>query len=300
MSRPVTPSVSVIVLTYNWPAALGLVLRALARQSRLPLEVIVADDGSRPDTRALLLQSACDYPVPLRHAWQEDFGFRASRARNGGILAARGDYVILLDGDMITHPKFIADHLMLAQRGTFVQGTRLRVTAAETTRLLAGGRPRFHPWVDAHFRPRDALPSQLHYGKRIHALRLPWLARLKARSRRGGHAMSCNMAIWRDDLLRVNGFNEAMEGYGSEDLELAVRLQNAGLRRRQLKFSGLAIHLEHCSRSPGDPDDPLMPNNIILQRTRRERIERCEQGVAQHLDASVTQLPDLRESMLEP
>lgn len=294
MSTVPAPTVSVIVLTYNWPSALELVLRALAKQTRLPLEVIVADDGSRPDTRDLLLRLAQDYPVPLRHGWQDDQGFRASRARNTGILAAHGEYVILLDGDMITHPKFIADHLMLAQRGSFVQGTRLRVTDAETARLLAGGKPKFHPWVDAYFRPSNAEPSKLHYGKRIHALRMPWLARWKARSRKGGHVMSCNMAIWREDLLRVNGFNEAMEGYGSEDLELAARLQNAGLRRRQLKFAGLAIHLEHRSRAPADPDDPTMPNNIILKRTRTEGITWCERGIAQHDAVDREPLPDLR------
>ncbi|MGC1549470.1 MAG: glycosyltransferase family 2 protein [Rhodanobacter sp.] len=289
--------VSVIVLTYNWPTALELVLRALARQTHMPDEVIVADDGSTSDTRELLLRLARDYPVPLRHIWQEDHGFRAARARNSGILAAQGDYVILLDGDMITHPKFIVDHLMVATRGTFVQGTRLRVTDAETARLLAGGKPHFHPWVDAYFRPANAVQSQLHYGKRIHALRLPWLARLKARSRKGGHVMSCNMAIWRDDLLRVNGFNEAMEGYGSEDLELAARLQNAGLRRCQLKFAGLAIHLEHPSRAPDDPDDPAIPNNIILRRTRNEDIRWCEQGIAQHADEAS---PDLCDVVMQP
>ena len=42
--------VSVVVLTYNWPEALRLVLRGLARQSRLPDEVIVSDDGSGADT----------------------------------------------------------------------------------------------------------------------------------------------------------------------------------------------------------------------------------------------------------
>lgn len=285
------PTVSIIITTYNWPRALELVLQALAKQTHPPLEIIVADDGSRPDTGELVRRIARDYPVPLRHYWQEDRGFRAGRARNGGILSAAGDYVILLDGDMITHPKFIADHLMLAQRGSFVQGTRLRVTEGETARLLAGGKPKFHPWVDAYYRPSKSEPSKLHYGKRIHALRWLWLARLKARSRKGGHVMSCNMAIWRDDLIRVNGFDEAMEGYGSEDLELAARLQNAGLHRRQLKFAGLAIHLEHSSRAPDDPDDPGMPNNIILKRTRTEGIRWCELGLTQHEPVS---LPDLR------
>jgi hypothetical protein len=194
---------------------------------------------------------------------------------------------------MLVHPHFIADHLMLAARGSFVQGTRLRATERETTRLLSGGEPRFGPWMDAYFRQRNAPRSQLHFGKRIHTIRWPWLARRKAGSRQGGHVMSCNMAIWRDDLLRVNGFNEAMEGYGSEDLELAARLQNDGLRRRQLKFAGLAIHLEHASRAPADPDDPALPNNIVLRQTRERGSRRCESGIDAHARVA---LPDLRNN----
>ncbi|WP_158880871.1 glycosyltransferase family 2 protein [Rhodanobacter sp. L36] len=291
MSQRHPPTISVIVLTYNWPQALALVLRALAMQTVLPDEVIVADDGSTPETRELLVRLARGYPAPLRHAWQDDRGFRAGRARNAGILDATGEYVILLDGDMLVHPHFIADHLMLAARGSFVQGTRLRATERETARLLSGGTPRFGPWMDAYFRQRNAPRTQLHYGKRIHTVRWPWLARRKARSRKGGHVMSCNMAIWRDDLLRVNGFNETMEGYGSEDLELAARLQNNGLRRRQLKFAGLAIHLEHASRAPADPDDPTLPNNVILRQTREQGIRRCDSGIDGHVREA---LPDLR------
>src|ERR1700709_1548021 len=82
--------ISVAVITYNWPAALELVLRALARQTVLPLEVIVTDDGSRPETRALLERIAVDYPVRLVHLWQEDDGARMSRARNRAIAAAVG------------------------------------------------------------------------------------------------------------------------------------------------------------------------------------------------------------------
>ncbi len=137
---------------------------------------------------------------------------------------------------------FVADHLEFALPGHSLQGSRLNASESETARLLAGGRARFSPLMPGPFPPHRAI-------------RWPWLARIKARSSSGGRIFSCNMSAWRDDLLRVNGFDERFEGYGGEDQELAKRLRHAGVRRRQLKFAGLAIHLHHTTRAPDDPND---------------------------------------------
>lgn len=268
--------VSLIVITYNWPEALEQMLRSIAAQRRLPDEVIVADDGSTASTRQLVESMSATFPVPLRHLWQEDLGFRAARCRNLGIAASQGDYVVLVDGDMILHPSFVADHLMLAEPGYFLQGGRFKTTARETARLLAGGRPVFLPWADADFHVFDGI-------RRLYAFRAPALARWKARGKNGGRVMSCNMSFWRSDLLRVNGFDERMEGYGAEDRELAARLENAGLHRRQLKWCALAAHLEHKTRAQVDVNDMSLPNNRLYRATLTERITRCEQGIDQHL-----------------
>lgn len=270
-------NVSLIILTYNWPGALEGMLRSVAAQTCLPYEVVVADDGSTAETATLIQRMAATYPVPLRHVWQEDHGFRAARARNRGIAASRGDYVILLDGDMLVHPDFIADHLMLAERGFFLQGGRIKATPEESQRLLNGGEPVFAPWSTANFDEFDGT-------RRLYAFRAALLARWKARSRNGGRVMSCNMSFWRDDLLRVNGFDECMEGYGAEDRELAARLENAGLKRRPLKWAALAVHLWHNSRSPPDVDDMSLPNNRLFHATRTQGITWCERGINQHVD----------------
>lgn len=267
---------SVIVLTYNWPEALARVLASLAAQRQLPDEVIVADDGSGAETRALIERMARGFPVPLRHVWHEDLGFRAARARNRGIAASHGDYVILLDGDMLLHPHFVADHLLLAARGCFLQGGRIKATRAESARLLAGGAPVFAPWSRADFHEFDGT-------KRLYAFRQPQLARWKSRSRSGGRVMSCNMSFWREDLLRVNGFDERMEGYGAEDRELVARLENAGLRRRALKWAALAVHLWHATRAQPDVNDLSLPNNRLFHATRAQGITRCEHGIDAHL-----------------
>ncbi|MEO7073326.1 MAG: glycosyltransferase family 2 protein [Rhodanobacter sp.] len=274
--------ISVAVITYNWPQALELVLRALAAQSELPYEVIVTDDGSGPATRELLARLARDYPTRLVHLWQDDEGARMSRARNRAIAAARGDYLILLDGDMVPERHFIADHRAFARRGCFVQGSRVLSDAALAQRMLVS--------------PRSAgVPGFFSRGieRRRHTLRLPLLARCSTRTgvRQRG-IKSCNMAFWRDDLLRINGFNEAMIGWGREDTELAVRALHAGLLRRDVRFSALATHIYHPTRKHDTRDNP---NDHILAATRAQRLRCCSSGVAQHLPAFAAPPPDLRD-----
>src|SRR5918999_6151374 len=133
------PSTSLVVTTYNWEAALDLVLRSVLRQSRLPDEVLVADDGSGAATAELIARHAARFPVPLRHVWHEDLGFRLTAIRNRALAAARGPYVIMLDGDMVLHPKFVASHLAFARPGWYVQAGRVLLREAATRRLLAGG-----------------------------------------------------------------------------------------------------------------------------------------------------------------
>lgn len=273
--------ISVVVITYNWPQALELVLRALARQSARPDEVIVTDDGSRADTRELLAATAAHFPTRLVHLWQADDGARMSRARNRGIAAATGDYIVFLDGDMLAHREFIADHRAFAQRGCFVQGSRVLTGERCTARLFAQRQ------IDVGFFTSDI-------ERRRHTLRWPALARAYARPHiREGGIKSCNWGFWRDDLLALNGFNEAMTGWGREDNELALRAFHLGLRRRDVRFSGLAVHLWHATRK-NIVDNP---NDAVLAATRASGNVRCAVGLDQHLAEFATPPVDLRDGV---
>lgn len=270
--------VSVVVLTYNWPEALRLVLRGLARQSRLPDEVIVSDDGSGADTAALLRELAQDFPARLVHLWQEDRGARMSRARNRGIAAARGEYVVLIDGDMVAQRDFLADHCAFARPDCFVQGSRVLAGEARTRDMLARGE------LDLGFFARGI-------ERRRHTLRNPLLRQLAGRPRISQSGIkSCNWGFWRADLLRLNGFNEAMTGWGREDNELAARAFHAGLRRRDLRFGGQAVHLWHRTRKALQDN----PNDAVLAETRARRLVRCDIGLDRHLEELAVAPPDLR------
>ncbi len=205
---------SLIITTFDRPDALACVLRGLERQSHLPDELAIADDGSGAETRDLIADFRTRFARPVRHCWQPHEGFRVCRARNLALSRVTGDYVVIVDGDMVMHAHFIADHHRFARAGHWVQGTRILLDAQRTTELIASGPYDLSPWSPAS---EDCGASML--------CTLPALSdRLGQVANAFVATKSCNLAAWRADLERVNGFNEDMIGWGPEDKELAARL----------------------------------------------------------------------------
>ena len=258
---------TLIVTTFNWPAALDLTLKSIARQTVAPEEVIVADDGSGAETAEVVKRWKDRIAAPVQHLWQPHEGFRLARSRNRAIAAATGDYLIIVDGDMVLHRHFVADHLNAARPGSFIQGVRLLTEAEAADRMLREGS------LDLHVFSRGIR-------RRRHAVRNLALSRLLFWERMGQSAIrGCNQAYWKSDLLHVNGFNEAFVGWGREDNEIAARLYNVGIRRRNLKFQALAIHLHHPSRHPQGAN----PNDAILHQAIERGETWCRQGLDRHL-----------------
>lgn len=254
-------SIAAIISTYNSPAYLRRVLQGYCDQRRFPDELIVADDGSTDDTAQVVQAFARSAPFAVRHVWHEDRGFRLAEIRNRAILASSSDYLVFSDGDCIPHPGFIGDHESAMQAGSFVTGKRILVGrdyAAEFNwqgigkALLAG---------------LDGSISGIH-----HLVRLPWL--VVPRSGWGG-LRGCNMAMFRSDLLAVNGFNEQITGWGREDSELVARLFAYGLHRHEIPFSAVVFHLWH----PENSRSSLGENDRLLEETIASGVYRCPCGI---------------------
>jgi glycosyltransferase involved in cell wall biosynthesis len=234
--------ISVVVTTYNRPDALRAVLDGRAAQDDRGFEVIVADDGSREDTRALIEQHGVGFPVPLMHAWQEDKGFRAGAARNRAFEQARGDYVVFLDGDCIPRSDFVARHRGLAERGWMVAGNRALLSEAFTRRVLGEQLP-VHTWPLARWRE---LARDGAINRTLPLRQVPLGSLRKIGATRWQRVRTCNLGVWTSDFHAVNGFDEAYEGWGFEDSDLAVRLLNAGVRRKEGGFATAVLHLWHA------------------------------------------------------
>jgi glycosyltransferase involved in cell wall biosynthesis len=260
---------ALIVTTFERPDALASVLASVAAQRDAPDELIVADDGSGPSTRAVIEGHMGGNARPVRHAWQPHEGFRLTRLRNLAIAATTADYLVFVDGDMLLHPQFVADHRRLARRGWFTQGVRILLDAPRTAEALRDPSTRFGP-----------LSAGLGGLRRCYALHSPRATR--ALRQVANHIIAikgCNQAFWRDDLVAVNGFDEAIVGWGPEDKELCARLTHAGVRRQTLLFGGIAFHLDHPTASR----TRVEANQRILAATIEQRRTRCDAGLAAHL-----------------
>ena len=235
-------TISVVITTYNRPDALTAVVRACFMQNDKNFEIIIADDGSTANTRACVEQLAAAAPVPLRHVWQPDQGFRAAMARNRGILAAAGDYIVFLDGDCIPQHDFIARHRALAQPGYLVSGSRILLSEALTAHVLKNN-------IDV---AATSLPTRLGWrlrgdlNKTLQPLGLRWPDVGRTSTTFSWRRIkSCNLGVWRGDLDRVNGFDESFTGWGHEDSDLVVRLFHAGVLRKDGAFATEVFHLWH-------------------------------------------------------
>ncbi|MFN9805806.1 MAG: glycosyltransferase family 2 protein [Betaproteobacteria bacterium] len=235
------PLISVVATTYNRPDALRAVLTGLFAQTDRGFEVLVADDGSRDDTGALVTDLARQAPVPVTHVWQEDRGFRAGAARNRAAAQATGAYLLFIDGDCIPRSDFIARHRALAEPGWMVAGNRILLSEQFTAQALAEHWP-LHQWSLDRWRvARHA--GAINRTLPLRTLPLGPLRKLAAR--RWQRVRTCNLGVWTDDFRTVNGFDETYEGWGFEDSDLAVRLLNAGVRRKEGGFATGMLHLWH-------------------------------------------------------
>lgn len=259
---------SLVIVTYERPAALERVLASVRAQTQSPDEVIVADDGSGPAVAAVVTEFSRRQPCGVEFVRQEHAGFRAGRMRNLAIARCTGDYVLLVDGDMVLHPDFVADHAHAARPGYWAQGVRIPLDEAATQRLLHGGRIPA-PWT-----------AGVDLRRRVYGLRAPRLTGTFGRAANSFVSIkSCNQAFWRADLLQANGYDEDFSGWGAEDKELCARLTNAGVRRQTLVFAAIAWHLAHRPVSRA----AARANQERWQETVRSGRTRCARGIDQHL-----------------
>jgi GT2 family glycosyltransferase len=264
---------SVLICTYEQPRELELALAAICRQSVLPHEVFVGDDGSGVETKNLVQRWVDRAPFPLKHVWQADKGYRKARIMNEAARRASGDQFLFLDGDSFPHHAWVEDHLAAADERSALCGRRVKLG------------PRLSPTVtvediercafDTAFSPL-LLKSRLKGDTKRWSLgiRLPkGLARiLHPRPRK---LMGVNFSLPREAFIAVNGFNEAWTVYGHEDRDLELRLLRAGTPTIPLLNRGIVFHLHHEER------ERTAETQKLIAEMEASTVTRCEIGYDQ-------------------
>lgn len=273
MTKFYSPSISLIITTYNWPTALEQILQSVQHQRAWgsSLEIIIADDGSAKDTQVLIQAWQQRLSFPLIHVWQPDSGFRAARIRNLAAQKAKHPYLIFIDGDCILSPNFLKRHLALAEKNWFVSGNRVLLSEKFSQAIIK------YKISLCHYGLKDWLNAwhQKFTNKILPNIYLPNHVLRKCYKKRWAGAKTCNLGLWRSDFLSVKGFDEGFQGWGFEDSDLIVRLINNNVFHKNGRLGVPVYHLWH-TEAPRDKHDS---NLLSLQQTIQEGRTQSQQGV---------------------
>ena len=153
----------------------------------------------------------------LETVWQENAGFRKTRALNLGASESGADLLLFLDGDCIPFRNWVETYRRAAVPGEFLVGGYLPLDA-RASREITPEQVRSGEHESAlTFRYRRATMSR-HLSNRFQRGRRQTRPRI-----RGG-----NFAVTSTLFRRVNGFDEAFCGYGKEDSDLRNRMPLRG------------------------------------------------------------------------
>lgn len=273
--------VSVIISTYNSPRWLEKVLWGYSVQTQRDFEIVIADDGSTPETAALIDTMRAATGMAIKHVWQPDDGFRKSRILNKATLQVETDYVVYTDGDCIPRRDFVEVHATRARPGHYLAGSFQRLPMATSEAIskadIVNGSCFRLGWLRAHGLPQDYKNIKLAVGAGG-ARMLNRLTPARANFKGG------NGSAWLADILRVNGFDEQMP-YGGQDREFGVRLANAGVKPVHVRYDAIVIHLDH-PRGYRDPAkvEANRRHRLTVQRERRTRTDHGIEQLAESPD----------------
>jgi predicted glycosyltransferase involved in capsule biosynthesis len=264
------------------------VLSGLNRQTDSNFEVLVADDGSTLEHQRKLLNAPVARNLKITHIWHPDIGFTASRARNRGVAASVGTYLIFLDGDCVPGPDFVAQHRRLAQPGCLLNGSRVLLSPAFTQQIVQSPEPigALHERGLGYWLVKRA---RGHINKLSHMVRGPdGNFRIQSSFYWRG-IRSCNMSLARSDFLAVDGFDESFAGWGHEDADFVLRLHHAGIQRKNGFLATEVFHLWHPEAKRNQESANAQ---LVVKRMHTQKVV-SDQGFAQTMhqnDAVITKL----------
>ena len=265
--------ISVVVSTYNAEEWLEKVLIGYSIQTYKDFEVIVADDGSRPSTTELINRYAENYPVPLRHLWHADEGYRRQEILNVAIIEAANEYIIMTDGDCIPRRDFVEVHAKYAERGKFLSGgyCKLTMTASKaiTKEDILTEKCFDAEWLKTVDKLGFSQMLKLTSGSILSTV-------LDTVTTTTPSFNNCNSSAFRDDMIAINGYDERMK-YGGPDREFGERLENYGVKGKQIRHKAIVLHLDHA-RGYKTPES-LAANLAIRKEVKTKKIAWTDYGI---------------------
>lgn len=258
---------SVLMNTFDRAHLLRLALASYLRQTEGGFEIVIADDGSTDDTPEAIASFRGRAPFDVTHVRQERRGHRRAAVLNRGIERCRGEQILFTDCDSLALSDLIAVHRRHARPDRLLCGGYVRLSREETeaiteTDIIEGAFERL-------FTPR----------RRIEVLRKHLEARwqILRRRKRRPHNMGLNYSVRRESLVRINGYDEELEGWGAADGDVRERLRPAGVQPFSLCRRAVVLHMWHPEERTKIQGESLRRNREYAKRPDAPMV--CRRGL---------------------
>jgi len=263
---------SVVISVYKDAVALKLILDCLNRQTVNNFEIIISEDGQSHEIQSIsdLFNS---FNFPVLHLTQKDNGFRKNVALNRAIKASQTEHIIFIDGDCVPHTRFIEAHQSFTEPGFSCTGRRLEL-GKKISDDLRSEKKSFRIFTKRLMYFLNIFSLQLDKAKNIESGIYSRILFRLTRNRKI-RLLGCNFSCNKQDLIKINGFNEDYLAAGiGEDSDINWRLLASGVKIKNVKFLAIQYHLYHPRLY-----DPSKENEEILIKTKKLNLFFCESGL---------------------
>ncbi len=255
--------ISVIVPIYNRLEHLRALFLCLLKQKKQPDELIITDDGSSQKVLDFIGDLIPKAQFKVKHIYQEDKGFRKTRALNNGVRNSIGDLLIFCDQDLIFGEEYIETIAKNIKNDIFLMG-RAHTLKKEEKDFIVENIEKINSYEEiVKNLPDSYIPTikrMLNEDKKRRLLKTFKLAK------RGIRLVGMSYALMKDSYIKVNGYDENYIGWGQEDDDFGNRLTVAGINGKELVTKNIQLHLWHYS----DPTKVHSSNEEYYYKRKEE------------------------------